>query len=155
MDWSSVCSLMLCTFEISACKMQCKILHFTANKAGHGNWAAKLRRFRASVNPRYKGGIIDIMDGIPDFIDNFNTFINVIHRKIHLWNPKLKSLNSMPGNKQLIPSLPDKACLSGYISFDKRSNEFPVGMSTFQDAIIFRNCIAITEVELKNTNTQT
>ena len=33
-----------------------------------------LRGFRASVNPRFEGGIVDFMDGIPDFMDTFNTF---------------------------------------------------------------------------------
>ena len=35
--------------------------------------AANLGGFRASMNPRFEGGILDFMDGIPDFIKNFNT----------------------------------------------------------------------------------
>ena len=33
--------------------------------------AANLWRFRASMNSRCEGGILDFMDGIPDFMDNF------------------------------------------------------------------------------------
>ena len=54
--------------------------------------AANLRGFHASRNPRFEGGSLDCMDGIQDFTENFNT----IHRKVHWWNPRLKSLNSMP-----------------------------------------------------------
>ena len=33
-----------------------------------------LRGFRASVNHTFEGRILDFIDGIPDFMDNFNTF---------------------------------------------------------------------------------
>ena len=36
--------------------------------------AANLREFHSSVNPRFEAGILDFMDGIPDFMENFNTF---------------------------------------------------------------------------------
>ena len=36
--------------------------------------AANLRGFRASMNPRFEGRISDFMNGIPDFMDNFNAF---------------------------------------------------------------------------------
>ena len=36
--------------------------------------AANLRGFRTSMNPRFEVGILDFMDGIPDFIEKFNTF---------------------------------------------------------------------------------
>ena len=39
-----------------------------------GEQAMDLRGFRASVNPRFQGGIPDFMDGIQGFMDNFNTF---------------------------------------------------------------------------------
>ena len=34
--------------------------------------AANLREFCAFVNPRFEGGIPDFMDGILDFMENFN-----------------------------------------------------------------------------------
>ena len=43
---------------------------------------------KASVNPRFNGGILD-------FMENFSKF-NMVHRNVHWQNPKLKSLNSMP-----------------------------------------------------------
>ena len=36
--------------------------------------AVNLREFCASVNPRFEAGIPDFMDGILDFMENFNTF---------------------------------------------------------------------------------
>ena len=70
--------------------------------------AANLRCFRASVNPRFKAGIPDFMDGTPDFMDGIPDFMdgipdvweysihfNVVKRKAHWRNPKMKSLNSM------------------------------------------------------------
>ena len=33
-----------------------------------------LRGFRASMNPRFDGGIPDLMDKIPESSDNFNQF---------------------------------------------------------------------------------
>ena len=36
--------------------------------------AANLKGFRASMNPRFEGGIPNFMDRIPAFIDNFMTF---------------------------------------------------------------------------------
>ena len=33
-----------------------------------------LRGFHTSVNPRFEGVIPDFMDGITDFMGNFNTF---------------------------------------------------------------------------------
>ena len=53
-----------------------------------------LRGFRASVNPRFKAGISDFMNGIL----NFSIHFNVVHRKVDWRNPKMKSLNSMPVN---------------------------------------------------------
>ena len=50
-----------------------------------------LRVFCVPMKPRFEGGILDFMDGIPDFMENFST----VHRKAHWRNPKLKSLNSM------------------------------------------------------------
>ena len=49
--------------------------------------AANLAGFRASEDPRFEAGIPDFMDGI----------LNVVHRKVDWRNPKMKSLNSMPG----------------------------------------------------------
>ena len=74
--------------------------------------AANLRGFRASVNPRFEAGIPDFMNGIL----NFSIHFNVVHRKVDWWNPKMKSLNSMPvyamtvlhGNHWNHVSLPDK-----------------------------------------------
>ena len=42
------------------------------NKAGCQ--AVNLRGFRASMNPRFDGEILEFMDGIPNFMENFNTF---------------------------------------------------------------------------------
>ena len=58
--------------------------------------AANLRGFHASVNPRFKGGILDFMAGIPDFME-FSINFNVVLKKVHWRNLKLKSLNSIPG----------------------------------------------------------
>ena len=55
--------------------------------------AANLRGFRASVNPRFEAGIPDFMNGIL----NLSIHFNVVHRKVDWRNPKMKSLNSMPG----------------------------------------------------------
>ena len=57
--------------------------------------AANLRGFRASVNPRFEAGISDFMNGILDFSIHFN--VVGLHRKVDWRNPKMKSLNSMPG----------------------------------------------------------
>ena len=35
------------------------------------NQAANLKGFRASVNPRFEAGILEFMDGIPDFMEKF------------------------------------------------------------------------------------
>ena len=32
--------------------------------------AANLKGFRASMNPRFEGGVPDCMDGIPDILEN-------------------------------------------------------------------------------------
>ena len=55
--------------------------------------AANLRGFRAYVNPRFEAGIPDFMNGIL----NLSIHFNVVHRKVDWRNPKMKSLNSMPG----------------------------------------------------------
>ena len=55
--------------------------------------AANLAGFRASEDPRFEAGIPDFMNGIL----NFSIHINVVHRKVDWRNPKMKSLNSMPG----------------------------------------------------------
>ena len=55
--------------------------------------AANLAGFRASEDPRFEAGISDFMNGIL----NFSIHFNVVHRKIDWRNPKMKSLNSMPG----------------------------------------------------------
>ena len=55
--------------------------------------AANLAGFRASEDPRFEAGIPDFMNGIL----NFSIHFNVVHRKIDWRNPKMKSLNSMPG----------------------------------------------------------
>ena len=47
------------------------------------------------MNPRFEDGILDFMDGIPDFME-ISIHFRAIHRKVHWRNPKLKSLNSMP-----------------------------------------------------------
>ena len=54
--------------------------------------AANLARFRASEDPSFEAGIPDFMNGIL----NFSIHFNVVHRKVDWWNPKMKSLNSMP-----------------------------------------------------------
>ena len=54
--------------------------------------AANLAGFRASEGPRFKAGIPDFMNGIL----NLSIHFNVVHRKVDWWNPKIKSLNSMP-----------------------------------------------------------
>ena len=54
--------------------------------------AANLTGFRASEDPRFEAGIPDFMNGIL----NFSIHFNVVHRKVDWWNPKMKSLNSMP-----------------------------------------------------------
>ena len=54
--------------------------------------AANLAGFRASEDPRFEAGIPDFMNGIL----NFSIHFNVVHRKVDWWNPKMKSLNSMP-----------------------------------------------------------
>ena len=41
------------------------------NARGKIMQAANLRGFRASMNPRFEVGILDFMDGIPDFKKNF------------------------------------------------------------------------------------
>ena len=63
------------------------------NKNEDSMQAANLRGFRASVNPRFEAGIPDFMNGIL----NFSIHFNAVHRKVDWWNPKMKSLNSMPG----------------------------------------------------------
>ena len=55
--------------------------------------AANLAGFRASEDPRFEAGIPDFMNGILKFSIHFN----VVHRKVDWRNPKMKSLNSMPG----------------------------------------------------------
>ena len=55
--------------------------------------AANLAGFRASEDPRFEAGIPDFMNGIL----NFSIHFNVVHRKVDRQNPKMKSLNSMPG----------------------------------------------------------
>ena len=55
--------------------------------------AANLAGFRASEDPRFEAGIPDFMNGILNFSIDFN----VVHRKVDWRNPKMKSLNSMPG----------------------------------------------------------
>ena len=45
------------------------------------------------MNPRFEAGIPDFMNGIL----NFSIHFNVVHRKVDWRNPKIKSLNSMPG----------------------------------------------------------
>ena len=45
------------------------------------------------MNPRFEAGIPDFMNGILHFSIHFN----VVHRKVDWRNPKMKSLNSMPG----------------------------------------------------------
>ena len=54
--------------------------------------AANLAGFRASEDPRFEAGIPDFMNGIL----NFSIHFNVLHRKVDWRNPKMKSLNSMP-----------------------------------------------------------
>ena len=54
--------------------------------------AANLAGFCASEDPRFEAGIPDFMNGILKFSIHFN----VVHRKVDWWNPKMKSLNSMP-----------------------------------------------------------
>ena len=58
-----------------------------------GYQAANLAGFRASEDPRFEAGIPDFMNGIL----NFSIHFNVVHRKVDWRNPKMKSLNSMPG----------------------------------------------------------
>ena len=58
-----------------------------------GMQAANLAGFRASEDPRFEAGIPDFMNGIL----NFSIHFNVVHRKVDWRNPKMKSLNSMPG----------------------------------------------------------
>ena len=36
--------------------------------------AVNLSGFRASMNPKFDGGILDFMDGIPNFMGDINTF---------------------------------------------------------------------------------
>ena len=48
-----------------------------------------LRGFRVSMNPSFEGRILDFMDEIQDFMENFN----IVCRKVYWQNPKLKSLN--------------------------------------------------------------
>ena len=55
--------------------------------------AANLAGFRASEDPRFEAGIPDFMNGIL----NFSIHFNVVHRKVDRRNPKMKSVNSMPG----------------------------------------------------------
>ena len=55
--------------------------------------AANLAGFHASGDPRFEAGIPDFMNGIL----NFSIHFNVVHRKVDWRNPKMKSLNSMPG----------------------------------------------------------
>ena len=59
----------------------------------NGKQAANLAGFRASEDPRFEAGIPDFMNGIL----NFSIHFNVVHRKVDWRNPKMKSLNSMPG----------------------------------------------------------
>ena len=56
--------------------------------------AANLAGFRASEDPRFEAGIPDFMNGILKLSIHFN----VVHRKVDWRNPKMKSLNSMPGH---------------------------------------------------------
>ena len=58
-----------------------------------GIQAANLAGFRASKDRRFEAGIPDFMNGIL----NFSIHFNVVHRKVDWRNPKMKSLNSMPG----------------------------------------------------------
>ena len=53
-----------------------------------------LAGFRASEDPRFEAGIPDFMNRIL----NSSIHFNVVHRKVDWRNPKMKSLNSMPGN---------------------------------------------------------
>ena len=60
----------------------------------HTKQAANLAGFRASKDPRFEAGIPDFMNGNLNFSIHFN--VVVVHRKVDWWNPKVKSLNSMP-----------------------------------------------------------
>ena len=45
-----------------------------------------LRRFRASMNPRFGGilgGILDFMKGLPDFVWKISIRFNVVHTNVH------------------------------------------------------------------------
>ena len=56
---------------------------------------ANLRGFHPSVNPKFQGRILDFMDRSQTFRTILLRF-NMVNKKLHWWNPKLKSLNSMP-----------------------------------------------------------
>ena len=79
-----------------------------------GLQAANLAGFRASEDPRFEAGIPDFMNGIL----NFSTHFNVVHRKVDWRNPKMKSLNSMPG---LYHHLPTQLYLEPAFSFSLSS----------------------------------
>ena len=66
---------------------------FLLSGSVEGMQAANLAGFRASEDPRFEAGIPDCMNGIL----NFSIHFNVVHRKVDWRNPKMKSLNSMPG----------------------------------------------------------
>ena len=63
----------------------------------NGTQAANLAGFRASEDPRFEAGIPHFMNGIL----NLSIHFNVVHRKVDWRNPKMKSLNSMPGTESV------------------------------------------------------
>ena len=70
-----------------------KLFSKTNINVTHRQQAADLAGFRGSEDPRFEAGIPDYMNGIL----NFSIHFNVVHRKVDWRNPKMKSLNSMPG----------------------------------------------------------
>ena len=71
--------------------------------------AANLRGFCASMNPRFDGRVRDFLES--QILWKVSIHFNVVHRKVHWWNRKLKSLNSMP-------ALPKEKTTKNYQSVD-------------------------------------
>ena len=61
----------------------------------HGGILIRLQIYGDFMNPRFERGIPDLK-GESQILWKISIHINVLHRKVHLQNPMLKSLNSMP-----------------------------------------------------------
>ena len=73
---------------------------FKANEEIKMDQAANLKGFCASMNPRFEGGILDFIHGIPDLMERIPDFMkiliyfNVVQRKIHWQKVEILNFNA-------------------------------------------------------------